>query len=172
MSTLLQPYSWDVQRRAEPSMSRSALAIVVVGLITVPVATWWIVGDQSYKSSPQEGHVELDYMLRPLPLSGALERLVGIAAVAMVAVALMMLVTHARHTHWNRRRCGPLIAAALAGMSCGYGWRVLTAGVIGANIGAGMMILFGGPLVVVLIGWTTTRLIAVSRVPAHRRDVE
>ena len=136
-------------------------ATAVAGLAAVPVAAWWIIGDQSYESGAQEGHVELDYVITPLALPGAFDRGVGIAAVAIVAVALIVLVVHARRTHWDHRWLGPLITAALIGISCGYGWRVMTAGVIGANIGAGLVVLFGGPLVIVLLGWTTIRMIAI-----------
>ncbi len=45
----------------------------------------------------------------------------------------------------------PLLAAAVL---LGWGWRVLTAGVIGANIGAGLVVAFGGPLVVAALLWS------------------
>jgi hypothetical protein len=44
---------------------------------------------------------------------------------------------------------GPLVASAAL---IGFGWRAVTAQVIGANIGAGCVILFGGPLVFALLG--------------------
>jgi hypothetical protein len=39
----------------------------------------------------------------------------------------------------------------VAGMIMAYGYRVMTAGVIGANIGAGIIIMFGTPLVLGLL---------------------
>ncbi|NHO83155.1 hypothetical protein [Micromonospora sp. CMU55-4] len=36
-----------------------------------------------------------------------------------------------------------------AGVVVGFAWRVLTAGGFGANIGAGLTIIFGGPLLAV-----------------------
>lgn len=46
-----------------------------------------------------------------------------------------------------------LIPLAVAGVIAGAGWRVLTAGVIGANIGAGLVVFLAGPLVGVLVVW-------------------
>jgi hypothetical protein len=45
---------------------------------------------------------------------------------------------------------GPVVAA---GFIAGAGWRVLSAGVAGANIGAGFVVLLGGPMVLVLLVW-------------------
>jgi hypothetical protein len=44
-----------------------------------------------------------------------------------------------------------------AGFITGAGWRVMTAGVIGANIGAGLVVLFGSPLVAALLVWAAAR---------------
>lgn len=56
----------------------------------------------------------------------------------------------------------PLLAA---GFITGAGWRVMTAEVIGANIGAGFVILFGSPVVAALLTWALARSIYL----AHRR---
>ncbi len=34
------------------------------------------------------------------------------------------------------------------------GWRVVTSGGVGANIGGGLLIFFGGPLVVAVLVWS------------------
>lgn len=49
---------------------------------------------------------------------------------------------------------GPLLPA---GILAGFGWRVLTARMDGANIGAGCVILSVGPAVAALLGWAPTR---------------
>lgn len=46
-----------------------------------------------------------------------------------------------------------LVPLMAAGFITGAGWRVMTAGVIGANIGAGLVVLFGSPLVAALLVW-------------------
>jgi membrane protein implicated in regulation of membrane protease activity len=40
-----------------------------------------------------------------------------------------------------------------AGFIAGAGWWVMTAGVIGANIGAGWVIISGGPILLMLLVW-------------------
>jgi hypothetical protein len=47
-----------------------------------------------------------------------------------------------------RRNAGPLVGA---GVVLGFGYHVATAGVIGANIGYGLVVFFGVPLMAVLI---------------------
>ncbi|TDC35953.1 hypothetical protein E1211_15025 [Micromonospora sp. 15K316] len=42
----------------------------------------------------------------------------------------------------------PLVGA---GILVGFGWQVMTAGGIGANIGAGLIVIFGGPILVALL---------------------
>ena len=46
---------------------------------------------------------------------------------------------------------GPLVAL---GLMAGVGWRILTAGGIGANIGAGLLIIFGTPIAAGLLLWS------------------
>lgn len=52
-----------------------------------------------------------------------------------------------------------------AGFITGAGRRVMTAGAIGANIGAGLVVLFGSPLVAALLVWAVARSIYL----VHRR---
>jgi len=55
-----------------------------------------------------------------------------------------------------------------AGFITGAGWRVMTAGVIGANIGAGFVIMVGSPLVTALLVWAVARSIyLVHRLRHH-----
>lgn len=57
----------------------------------------------------------------------------------------------------------------MAGLLVGVGWRVLTAGVIGANIGAGLVIVFGGPVVAGLLLWALGRGVwLANHRPGHR----
>ena len=54
---------------------------------------------------------------------------------------------------------GPLVASAAL---IGFAWRVMTAQVIGANIGAGCVILFGGPLLLALLWWAVASAISLT----------
>jgi hypothetical protein len=63
---------------------------------------------------------------------------------------------------------GPLV---VAGLMVGVGWRVLTAGVVGANIGAGLALMTGGPVVAALLLWALVRaLLLVRRRPGGDGD--
>jgi hypothetical protein len=76
----------------------AAVALVVA----VPVATWWLVGDQTdpdFKRRLQadgdpaiRAGLDPDYMFRPLDIAPATERTVGGVAVALVVAALVVLV--------------------------------------------------------------------------------
>jgi hypothetical protein len=43
----------------------------------------------------------------------------------------------------------------------GFGWRVFTAGVIGANIGAGLYAFFVGPVIAALLVWAVFRSVTL-----------
>jgi len=58
-----------------------------------------------------------------------------------------------------------LVPLMAAGFITGTGWRVMNAGVIGANIGAGLVVLCGSPLVAALLVWAVARSIYL----VHRR---
>jgi hypothetical protein len=62
----------------------------------------------------------------------------------------------------------PLIAA---GFIAGAGWRVMTAGVAGANIGAGFVVLLGGPVVLVLLAcaWPLPYICSPTRTTQRTR---
>jgi hypothetical protein len=54
---------------------------------------------------------------------------------------------------------GPLVASAAL---IGFAWRIFTVPVIGANIGSGCVILFGGPLPLALLGWAIASAISLT----------
>jgi hypothetical protein len=94
---------------------------------------------------------DADYAFRPLLIGAGAERAVGIGSVLLVVVALSVLVW-ATHRHLFGRRWWIVLGLLLAAdFIIGSGWRVMTAGVIGANIGAGLVVMFGGPVLVVLL---------------------
>ncbi|PNG16050.1 hypothetical protein, partial [Streptomyces cahuitamycinicus] len=53
----------------------------------------------------------------------------------------------------DRRWWGVLGPLVVLGLMAGVGWRILTAGGIGANIGAGLLIIFGTPVAAGLLLW-------------------
>jgi hypothetical protein len=128
-------------------------------LLAVPVLTWWLAGDQSTVALTADP----DYFVRPLHISPALERVLGCGSV-LVAIVAALLLTWASLRHGLDLRwwsvLGPLLPA---GALTGFGWRVLTAGVIGANIGAGLFTFFAGPVIVALLAWAVFRSVTLLR---------
>jgi len=133
-------------------------------VVAFPVATWWLVGDQSTV------HVgaDADYAFEPFDVSVGVERAAGIGSTALVVVALLVLVWATRRHRLDVRWWMVLIPLLAAGLIVGFGWRVMTAGVIGANIGAGFAVLLGGPAVAVLLIWAAGYSIRLL----HRRRTE
>jgi hypothetical protein len=130
-----------------------AVAPAAIGLaLATPVATWWLVGQQD---ADVPAGTELDYAYRPLDIDPEVERVVGIGSTLLAVVSAVVLLGFRRR--FDRRWWSVLIPVLAAGVLIGSGWRVLTAGVIGANIGAGMMLLFGVPLIAALLIWAVGR---------------
>lgn len=121
---------------------------------SVPMAAWWLIGDQS------EGGRGADYYtLKPLDIGFGDERVLGVIAVvaALVGVALVLRsrrTVRAMPTAWERAVLA-VVAAEVVSM---FIYRVMTAGTIGANIGAGMMLLFVVPIVAFVLGWALERV--------------
>lgn len=132
---------------------------------SAPMAAWWLIGDQS------EGGRGADYYtLRPLEISFGDEQVFGVIAVvaSVVGVALLLRSRHtlrARPTSWERA----VLAVVVAEVVSMFIYRVMTAGTIGANIGAGMMLLFVVPIAAFVLAWALER--AGSVVVVHGRTL-
>lgn len=135
-----------------------ALAALVL-LMAVPVATWWLAGDQStvpVSAAP-------DYFIKPFNAGPQAERAAGTAALLVCLVTLSMVAWVTARRRVDPRWWGVLVPLLIAGFLVGSGWRVLTAGVIGANIGVGFVIMLGGPTCAVLLLWALTNAIHLLR---------
>ncbi|QFY12251.1 hypothetical protein GBF35_41875 [Nonomuraea phyllanthi] len=133
-------------------MSRNTVWMAAAGcLIATPVAVWWLVGDLSAAVPPGTA---LDRAIRPPAIDPWAERAAGIAAVLVVAGTAALLVRASHRRRFDRRWWAALLPALAAGALAGAGWRVMTAGTLGANIGAGLTIILGGPLVALLLLWS------------------
>jgi hypothetical protein len=122
-------------------------------ILATPVATWSLTGDLSEPIS------DPDYLIRPLVLPRAVEIVLLVISGAVVVGATAYLVYQRRTRRMDRKWVPPIVLLVVAGVVVGSGWRVLTAGVGGANIGGGMVILFGGPFVLALViaaAWSAT----------------
>ena len=138
-------------------MTQLAVAAAVVLVLAATVVSWWLIGDQS-----TTGPDNADYVIRPLfRLRPGAERAVGSGSCALaVASALWLGWASAGHgfdlAWWSV--VGPVL---LIGILLGLGWRVFTAGVIGANIGAGLYTFFVGPVILAVLGWVIFRTVTL-----------
>lgn len=124
------------------------LAACVVLVLAVTAATWYLIGDLS-TTSPEHA----DYVIRPTRISPRLERVIGIGGLLLTVIAAAVLTwASVRHT-FDPRWWLVIGPATAAGVLLALAWRVFTAGVIGANIGAGCLVMFGGPLLALLLAW-------------------
>jgi hypothetical protein len=80
---------------------------------------------------------------------------------------VVLLVRASRRGTFDRRWWQVLVPLVVAGLIVGSGWRVVTAGGAPDNIGAGLVVLFGGPVVVALTLWAMGR---GAWLTLHRND--
>jgi hypothetical protein len=135
-------------------------------VIAFPVATWWLVGDLSTvpaSASP-------DYAFRPLAIGPGAERAAGIGSALLAASTSLMLAWGTRKRLVDPRWWSVIAPLLAAGVIAGAGWRVMTAGVIGANFGAGFVILAGGPVAAALLVAALVRAIYLWRRPPATRS--
>lgn len=139
---------------------RPAAAVTLI--VTTPVAVWGLMGRQDAAGFAPS---ELDYMVRPFAIPEGAETAIGAAAALLAAGAAVVLGRASRpgpdrfDGRWWEV-IGPLLAA---GLLVGAIWRTVTAGVIGANIGAGLALLLGGPVVAGLVLWSLGRGLWLAR---------
>jgi hypothetical protein len=143
--------------------SRRLLLCAAVLVLAAPVACWWLVGDLS------ESGADLDYAVRPVPLDPAVELLLGITAAAGAVASSAVLLRATVRRRFNTRWWLVLLPVVVAGSVAAVGWRVLTAGVYGANIGGGLAALLGIPAVAVLLVWAVAAAVWLLRAARRRR---
>ncbi len=107
-------------------------------------------GQQNHDGLPAS---ELDYAYQPWGIGDGVAAVVGGLALVLAGVGAAVLMRGAMDRRWWGV-LGPLV---VVGLMVGVGWRVLTAGVVGANIGAGMLIIFGTPVAAGLLLWAVGR---------------
>ncbi len=130
------------------------LAGAVALVLAVPVAAWWRIGDRYSTLYPSE---ITHSVIPPFPISPAAERAAGRGAVLAAIVAAAWLTWASLRHDFDLRWWSVLGPLLPAGILAGFGWRVLTARMDGANIGAGCVLLTVGPAVAALLGWAVTR---------------
>jgi hypothetical protein len=154
----------------------AALAAVAL-VVAMPVATWWLVGDQTEPSMKRQLHataknpaiqagLDPDYLVRPFDIAPATERAAGVVAVVLVEAAVVVLLLASLTGRLRGGWWAVFGVLSLVGAGCGWGWRIMTAGVGGANIGGAILLYLGGPIGLVLVGvalWAAWRLITAQQ---------
>ena len=129
---------------------RRPLALIAMWLFVLlsPITAWWIVGDRSHKGDP-----DLDHMFEPLPLTSGQQVAIGATATILSLAALVVLGTAYQRGLVHRADVRVALPALLVGTYCGVGWRIVTAGVIGTNIGGALLVMFTPFFIVGMVVW-------------------
>ena len=132
-------------------MRRAGYACLVLGALAVlatPVFVYWWVGDLS--SAPASN---ADYVVRPPGWSAATVKAAALGSLSVIVLStgLLMFAAWQRLLRWEW--LGVLTRLVVAGATVVVGYRVATAGVIGANIGFGFFLMLGVPFGLGLVVW-------------------
>jgi hypothetical protein len=109
---------------------------------------WSAIGDLSFRGT---GGLFLDYDYGPYQLGPESGNVVGGVAVVVAAVSVAVLVMRTRQGVADRWSWAVVAVLVMAGALGAAGWRTMTAGVSGANIGGGLVLLFGPVLIAGLL---------------------
>lgn len=132
------------------SMCSTRQVVACIGLVlATPVAACWLmdlIAAADHLEDP-------DYAVRPLQIDPTTKLALGILALAVVVGAILELALFEPARQLIREWWSVIFPLVSVGIICGTGWAIMTAPVIGANIGAGMIILTAPPVVVALLTW-------------------
>lgn len=112
-------------------------------------ATAWVVGGFAGTASEFD---DPDYMWEPVGFPDALVTAIGLLSIVVVTVAVVVVAGRLRRGSLDPRWLGVLVPTTMVAAYLGTTYAVATAPVIGANIGGGILVLFGMPVVVALLG--------------------
>ena len=129
----------------EPSTRRRIAATVLV--LAVPFAVAFLIGDLSTTD------VADDYFIRPPDIPDAVGWALGVTSLALVVASTAVLVQAWRREPPQPGSLSVLIPLLLLGVIIGVVGRIFTAAVIGANMGAGMLMFYGWPIVIALVAF-------------------
>ncbi len=148
-------------------LSFSLLALVII--VTTALTSWWLIGDLT-ETDP----VDADYLFRQPKFLTAHERTIGGISLITLLIGIAVAIVMCRRAR-PRLEWGILLTIwMLAAVAAGFAERALTVGVIGANIGGGMLILASPVAAILLIGisiWLLARL-RRDESPVARRSFE
>ncbi|MBB6415435.1 hypothetical protein [Streptomyces sp. AK010] len=117
----------------------------------VPVAAWGLMGQRNSAGLPAS---ELNYAFQPWDIGDGVAAVAGGLALVLAVAGAVVFVRRSLRGAMDQRWWGVLGPLVALGLMAGVGWRILTAGGIGANIGAGLLIIFGTPIAAGLLLWS------------------
>jgi hypothetical protein len=124
------------------------IAVRGVGVFVATfVASWWLIGDLT---EPGVRRYNLDYVIRPPDLPGGAVAAAGVVSLVLgLTIVVWLLVARARGR--SRRELPVVMSLMVAGFVLAGIGRMATTGSVGANIGGGVALMLGGPIVVILL---------------------
>jgi hypothetical protein len=124
---------------------RASLWLPTLGIaLATPFLVWFAVGDVSFGGPGRLGNF---HELGPYTVGPESGYVVGGVAAVVALVAFAVLVLRTREGAVNWWWWAAVVILAGAGSVGAIGWRVATAGVVGANIGGGFALILG-PLMI------------------------
>jgi hypothetical protein len=117
-------------------------------VLATPFATWWLVGDLTELKGRRSN---LYYMMRAPDVPDRIATALGVASCVVVGVASALIALGLLSRQLDRGWLPVVAPLVIAGVIGAYSYRATTAGTIGANIGGGLALGFGGALVLALV---------------------
>jgi hypothetical protein len=139
----------------------------MLGVLAAPVVVYWWVGDLTSDGLAPDN---ADYVMRPPDWSAATVRAaaIGSLCVILATTGLLIFAAWARLLRWEW--LGVQAQLVIAGSVVAVGYRLATAGVIGANFGLGFFLMVGVPICLGLTIWAALvsyKLARMERVITH-----
>jgi hypothetical protein len=133
-----------------------------IGLaLAAPALTWWAIGPL--------GRQWPDYQYGPYRVPPLAEQVVGVVAIVIAALSVLAIAVPATRRA-ARRTLTPFTVMCLiaAGVLGAAGWRVQTAGSVGANIGGSLLLVIGPVLIAAfLVAAVRTEFVTRGREMRH-----
>ena len=117
--------------------------VVATGAMAAGPAVWWI-GDRLNTIGEQTS--DPDYLIEPLQIYSMTTDIVGVSSIILALLGAVTLYAMVRAGRWPLAAAGLATTAAAATSYAGVTYSVATAPVIGANIGAGLLIIAAAPV--------------------------
>ena len=149
----------------DPARRSGRVAAVLAAaalVLETPVLVWWLVGDMTTTPS------DPDYLIHPPHVDAATETAMGLVSLGIWVAALVVFVIACRGARLQRGWWLVLGSLLTAGAIVGWGERGVTMGVVGANIGGGIVLYAGTPIVVGLVGFAA--VVAAKQLWAGRSE--